>query len=146
MMNSSPVRKLLLGAAMVIVSANCAVGQQDALIEDWTVKVTHYEPPFYPNPAHAGSREGVVVIRIKMDSAGKVIDAVALSGYPDLIVDTLDNAKKWQFEPNARKTAILVYDFRIVGTCTTNNERGDAVFHPPNFTSVTSCRRLPSLP
>jgi TonB family protein len=53
----------------------------------------------YPDEAVRKQIEGNVVIRIVVDSSGKVSDAKALSGPLELFQAALDSVKQWQFEP-----------------------------------------------
>jgi TonB family protein len=96
-----------------------------------------------PRIAATANIQGVVVVRVKLDDKGQAIDAVAISGAGLLILDSLTNARKWSFEPNPQKTAILVYDFRFKGFCPRNtdtNKFSNFVVRPPNFALITGCR------
>jgi hypothetical protein len=86
---------------------------------------------------------GMVVVRVKLDESGKVISSVAVSGPKVLIPDTLANAKKWRFEPNAAKSAVIIYEFVIPeGVCDPNEKSGQDdlfIFRKPNIASISSC-------
>jgi outer membrane biosynthesis protein TonB len=114
----------------------------DSVIYDKDMRVIDREDLRYPPVAHTANIEGVVVIREDLDDHGKVIEALPISGAESLIPGALANAKKWSFEPNSKKTAILVYDFRIEGICHDNTESGQSIYHPPNFITVTTCGRM----
>lgn len=55
------------------------------------------------------------IIAALPNNAGGVTDAVALSGAEALVRDCLENVKKWRFEPNAQKSAVVVYKFGMPG-------------------------------
>jgi hypothetical protein len=78
-------------------------------------------------------------VRVALDHEGKVTDAQALSGAAYLVVDTLQNAKKWRFRPNAHNAAILVYDFQIVGLCPHQLDSSQLILQPPNLALITAC-------
>ena len=115
--------------------------QQDETIYDKDVKVVEYEDMKYPPIAETAHIEGVVVVRVKLDREGKVVDAMAASGNALLKRPCLDNAKKWKFDPNPQNAAILVYNFRLIMYPALCSPEGTSLFilYPPNFASVTGC-------
>jgi hypothetical protein len=138
-----PIR-FLVGASLWMV---CFIGgvsaQTNTTVYDKDVRVVDFADLKYPAVAYTANYQGVVVVRIKLDDHGKPVDAVALSGPELLIHDCVENAKKWRFEPNSQKTVILVYSFRIEGTCHDNTELGQFIFHWPNFATITACGMTP---
>ena len=138
------MRTASLGLLLVWLLANPVSrvrAQQDETIYDADVKVVKYEVMKYPGPAGLQGRRGVVVVRVKLDREGKVVDATAISGDGVLNVYSLENAKKWRFEPNSHNAAILVYNFRLIdlpASCGADYVT-HFVFYPPNFVSVTGC-------
>jgi hypothetical protein len=82
------------------------------------------------------------VVRLNLDDCGKVSDVRAISGQEILTERAMANARKWQFEPNSRKAAVLVYNFRIAtGFC----HSSFSIFEPPNFITVTACPDVASI-
>src|SRR3954462_5359362 len=67
----------------------------------------------YPALAKAARVQGVVVVEAQLDNKGNVVGASAIAGAKPLIPDCLSNIKKWKFKPNSRKTAVIVYEFRL---------------------------------
>jgi TonB family protein len=115
--------------------------QQDETIYDKDIKFVEFEEMKYPNVAGMAHIEGVVVVRVKLDREGKVVDAMAISGNGLLWRASLENAKQWRFEPNSHNNAILVYNFRLIkgpAYCGPDNVT-QFIFYPPNFVSVTGC-------
>jgi TonB family protein len=55
----------------------------------------------YPEEAQRKNIEGKVVLSIVVDAQGKVSDAKALSGPPELVQAAIDSAKQWEFVPPA---------------------------------------------
>jgi TonB family protein len=55
--------------------------------------------PIYPDEALRKNVEGKVVLSIVVDAQGKVSDAKALSGLPELFQAAIDSVKQWEFEP-----------------------------------------------
>ena len=53
----------------------------------------------YPEEALRKNIEGKVVLSIVVNAQGKVSDAKALSGAPELIQAAIDSTKLWEFEP-----------------------------------------------
>jgi TonB family protein len=74
-----------------------------------TLKVLKSPPSEYPNDAVLKHIEGTVVMQIVVDSGGKVSDAKALSGPPELLKAALENIKQWQFEPPAHAPLVTTW-------------------------------------
>jgi len=92
----------------------------------------------YPALARSARIQGVVVVRAKLDSQGKVVDAVGVSGSELLLPSSLENVKKWRFEPNARKSTIVVYNFTIIeGRCSSYSSL--FVLQGANLARVITC-------
>ncbi len=108
--------------------------QRGGTVSDMDMKVLHYEELRYPTLAKSASIQGVVVVQVKLDDKGNVVEAAAISGNPALIgtADCLANAKKWRFQPSAQKTAVIVYNFRLVF-----GAPDQFIFQPPNFATIT---------
>jgi TonB family protein len=124
---------LLAVAAQVRVQA-----QQDTTIRDEDIKVLDFESLKYPVLALQTNYQGVVVVRVKLDSDGKVAEATAISGHKLLIPDCLANAKKWRFQPNASHAAVIVYNFRIRYVRCKSAGRFFTL-ETPNFATITGC-------
>ncbi|HXR33648.1 MAG TPA: TonB family protein [Verrucomicrobiae bacterium] len=119
-----------------VISLTCNSSQEDTPISDKDVHYTSYEEMPYPAFARQTRTEGVVVVRLKLDDHGRVTLAIAVSGHEHLIQGAVENAKKWQFEPNSRKAAVLVYNFRMAsGLCNSTFFN----FQPPDFITVIGC-------
>ena len=82
--------------------------------------------------------QDVVVVGIELDSDGKVSSSSPISGSEDLMPLCLENAKKWHFLPTSLKTAVIVYDFRIVfdGLCA-DSCHSQFLVDAPNFVTIT---------
>jgi TonB family protein len=130
---------LAVSGFMTLGSFGYSFSTPDTAIYDKDVRVINFEDLKYPAVAHSAHIEGVVVIRVELDDQGKVAEALPVSGTESLIPSALANAKKWRFEPNSKRAAVLVYDFRIEGFCRDNGESGQSIYRPPNFTTITAC-------
>jgi len=53
----------------------------------------------YPEEALKKNIEGKVTLRIVVDAKGRVSDAEALTGPPELFQAAIDSVKQWEFEP-----------------------------------------------
>jgi len=113
--------------------------QVDGTIFDKDINVASFENMRYPAIARAANVKGVVVVRVSLDRGGKVTDAQALSGAPYLVIDTVQNAKKWRFQPNAQNAAVLVYDFQIIGFCAHEQDSSQLILQPSNLALITAC-------
>jgi TonB family protein len=60
----------------------------------------------YPDEALEKNIEGKVVLNIVVDAKGRVSDAKALSGPPELFQAALDSTKQWEFEPPAHAPVV----------------------------------------
>jgi outer membrane biosynthesis protein TonB len=128
---------LLLASALVLVPGPVTAQQQEP-VRDEDVKVGHFEDMKYPPAARLAPVQGAVVVKVRLDDEGRVVESTAISGAKYLIPDCLANSKRWRFQPNASKSAVIIYDFRIIqGLC--NSMTSQFTFQPPNFVSVTSC-------
>ena len=129
----------MLAIGLVAVCAfGTARAQQDDTIHDSDLKVLGFEKTLYPHIAMVAHVEGVVVVRVKLDDQGHVVEAVAISGTELLIPGCLTNARKWQFQPNSQKAAIIVYNFRLKGVCG-ERESNQFILQRPNLASITAC-------
>jgi TonB family protein len=137
--------KMTLRAASAIVyllTVNSPVpvqAQQDATISDKEVKVVGYESLKYPALALQTSYQGVVVVRVKLDDSGKVIETAAISGHELLIPDCLANARKWRFQPNAHHAAVIVYRFQLSFAAKCQSEGSFFTLETPNFVTIVDC-------
>jgi outer membrane biosynthesis protein TonB len=107
--------------------------EQPAMISDTDIRITHFDNELkYPRVARLARVEGLVILKLLLDDKGVVSDVVPLSGLPVLIPACVSNARNWQFEPNSKKTVILVYNFSLVP-----NDPGQVTFQPPNFVTIS---------
>jgi hypothetical protein len=141
-MTPTRARALLVISLLVSGLASCYLlaqqNRQEEAVNDEDISVSSFEEMHYPALARVAHRESVVVVQARLDDAGKVASARAISGSRMLIPDCVSNAKKWQFRPNARKTAVIIYEFQLTeGRCDAGKSL--FVFREPNIASVTSC-------
>jgi TonB family protein len=120
-----------------------AVAQQEPVVHDKDIRVVDFVDLTYPMIADSAHTQGVVVVRVKLDDSGKVVQAEAISGADLLIRASVDNAKQWRFEPNSQKAAVIVYNFRIEGFCHPGAAGSQMIFYPPNLAEITACGRNP---
>ena len=75
--------------------------------------------PTYPAIVNAERVQGVVVVRVLVDEAGKVASAEAVSGHPLLRQAAVDAARNTRFSPTllsgkpVKVTGTLTYNFRL---------------------------------
>jgi len=138
-MKESAIRSFSLLLALAATPAGTALAQHDQAIEDKDVKVVQFEDLKYPQLARTAHIEGAVVLRLKLDRNGNVLDVAVLSGNPILAHTSAQSAKDWRFEPNDQNAVILVYNFRLEGLCPRHIESSQLLFYPPNFVAVSSC-------
>jgi TonB family protein len=87
------------------------------MISDMDMEVVHFDDQLkYPALARQARIQGAVVVKVKLDAKGAVVDAAAISGSPMLIPNCLTNAKNWRFQPSSQKAAIMVSRWRIFNT------------------------------
>jgi TonB family protein len=73
--------------------------------------------PQYPPIAKAARAEGSVTIEVKVDGAGRVSSATAMSGHPLLQQAAVAAAKRWEFNPDANtgtRVARLFFMFETI--------------------------------
>ena len=110
---------------------------QDAPIAHDSVRVVYFEPLSYPIRARWKHEQGTVVLRLRLDAAGRVTSSTLISGFESAIPDCLANSKKWHFEPNDEKAVIVVYRFSMEGLCHAPCT-SQFLFHPPNLSTITA--------
>ena len=132
-------RSMRLFVTLLVISSTSYINaQEDTTVNDKDIKIIHFEELNYPTLARVAHIEGVVVIRVILDEQGNVAKAVAISGNELLIGDSLANAKKWKFQPNARKMAVIVYSFTLLlADC--GPVTSFFMLRSPNLATITSC-------
>ncbi len=60
---------------------------------------TKYVKPSYPEAARQAGVQGTVILGVKADEAGRVVDVVVLRSIPLLDQAAIDAAKQWAYEP-----------------------------------------------
>jgi hypothetical protein len=129
-----------LGAiGLLVLAVSYSSAQQEQAVNDEDISVSSFEEMHYPALARAAHRESVVVVQARLDDNGKVVSAREISGSKMLIPDSLLNVRKWRFHPNSNKTAIVVYQFRLVEGRCDPGRNGLFVFREPNVATVTTC-------
>jgi hypothetical protein len=121
---------LLLGWAVHVAPA------QDGPIKDEEFKLQRFAPLDYPVFARTTHVQGIVTVRVELDEGGDVVSATAVSGPGALIQASVSNAKKWGFQPNKTKRAMIIYDYRIEGLCQAPCA-SHFVVRPPNIATIT---------
>ena len=135
------IRSFLLAlCSLTLIYLNCAVAQQNSTVNDKDMSVAEFEDIGYPPFARQTRTQGLVVVRVKLDNNGKVMDAEALSGSELLIPASLANAKKWRFQRNAQHAAVIVYNFRMPhAACKSQSVVSFSILQAPNFVTITGC-------
>ena len=100
---------------MLFLVCGGANAQSNPTISSRDSRVVDFEDMRYPPLARTARIQGVVVIRVTLDDAGRVKNADALSGPALLVEDSLANVRKWRFQPNPEKSAVAVYHFEMPG-------------------------------
>jgi hypothetical protein len=135
-------KRLILGITSMIfvVGLNCLAQQnrQNETVKDEEIVVASFAEMNYPLPARLTHTQGIVVVRVKLDETGKVVSSEAISGAKTLIPDSLSNSNKWRFQAGPSKTAVIIYEFWIEGSCY-SGMNGHFVFRQPNIASITGC-------
>jgi Gram-negative bacterial TonB protein C-terminal len=127
-----------LASLLAIGSWGSVNAQEEPSVSDKDIKIVHFEELNYPTFARAAHIEGVVVVRVILDDRGGVVKALAISGKDPLIPDCIANAKKWKFQPNSRKMAVIVYNFTLpTGSC--GSVTSLFMVQGTNLVTITGC-------
>jgi periplasmic protein TonB len=73
-------------------------------------QVLHKEDPIYPDEAKKAGVSGYVVMNVKIDPKGRVVDVKVLAAPPMLRDSAVDAVKKWTYKPyllNGRAVFVL---------------------------------------
>jgi len=114
------MRAFLCGASAVsalpvIAPASTGVqetpSRQDACRFGQNLKPTKTVPGTYTDEATRKGVEGTVVLCVTVDANGRVTDVTAISGPPELIQQSINAAKQWQFEAPSKAPAAGKIEF-----------------------------------
>jgi Gram-negative bacterial TonB protein C-terminal len=94
----------------------------------------------YPTEALEKRVQGTVILAVKIDASGKVIDAELLAGPALLAAPAAANAKLWTLTPGARSDA-LIYRFEIEHALCADDTRSLFRRRRHNLALVTRVRR-----
>jgi TonB family protein len=136
-MRPSLLQLSLLLVLLVIGPLALVWAQQDVPISDDEMTLVSFANLEYPKLASQALIQGIVIIRAKLSDKGSVIDATALSGADALIPACLENARKWRFRPNPKKSVVIVYKFKVSGALRPGCSH--FMVEPPNFATITTC-------
>jgi TonB family protein len=126
----------LIMSLLAVGSLSYANAQEDKIVNDDDIKITHFEEFNYPTFAHAARIEGVVVVRVILNDRGDVVKAMAISGKEPLIRACIPSVMKWKFQPNARKMAVIVFNFTMpIGAC----DSSLFMLQGANFVTIIAC-------
>lgn len=133
------LRRIVLAVCLAAISPlSCFQAQLEPTINDKDMSVIDFAELGYPPLARQTRTQGVVVVRVRLDNDGKVSEGIAISGPELLVADSVANAKKWRFRPNAHRAAVIVYNFRMpLASC--KSVASFFMFQAPNFATITGC-------
>jgi hypothetical protein len=136
------IRSLFMITLLAFCRSSSAKPQQDQAVTDTgDVNVVRFEEMEYPHLAYYTHLQGPVAVRVKLDEQGKFSEAVAISGLPLLASPSVENVKKWLFKPNASKTALIIYNYKILeGRC--NRDSSLFILQGANVATVLACPPL----
>ncbi|HTV60669.1 MAG TPA: energy transducer TonB [Verrucomicrobiae bacterium] len=133
------VGKLLLLIAILVAGYLHGLNAQDVgTVNDKDIKIVHFEELKYPTFARAAHIEGAVVVRVFLDGQGNAVKAIAISGKDALITDSIANARKWKFQPNTQRTAVIVYIFTLP-TAACGSVTSIFMLQGANIATITGC-------
>lgn len=136
-MKSLSQKSLVIGLA--VIGCICSSwAQEEKPVSDSDVKVIDYTELSYSSIARYAGIQGAVVVRAQIDDQGKVVDATIISGPEVFRLDCLNNVRKWRFEPNPRKSVIVIYNFSLLdGRCKSDSSL--FVLQGRNLATIVSC-------
>ncbi len=134
------IRNVTLLVGLLAVNFLLAISAaENQAITDKDISVVSFEELRYPALALQTRTEGVVVVLVKLDNDGKVVQASPISGSSLLIPDCLANANKWRFRPNSEGAAVIVYNFRLQSAKKCKAATPSFTLLRPNFANITAC-------
>jgi TonB family protein len=82
--------------------------------------VKYFVAPDYPLPARQAAKQGTVIARLGINSAGDVNEVIIQSGDPLLTGPVIQTLKNWKFAPTgATQTASVSVTFALAGNSVT---------------------------
>ncbi len=134
------IKSVLLVVGLFLPCASSPQARQDKQDEPtYAVQLVSFEDIAYPASAKLAKIQGAVVVKVRLDDEGSVVDAFAVSGAKALIPDCLANVKSWKFKPGSGKVAIIVYQFRLVDALCRDDSHSLFLLLRSNFASITAC-------
>ncbi len=128
--------------AAILLCGSLALGSQD----NERASVVRAVPPVFPIPQDGKNAMGAVVVEVKIDSSGKVIDAQTVTGHPALRHVAEKAAQRWVFNESTNaansRSVRLTFMFRLMDEKVADEELVP-VFEPPYRIEVR--RRLPTI-
>ena len=110
-------RRIAVDSHHPVLSLAVLVFAQNDVILNNSIIVLHWEILDYPAAARITHAEGIVVVRVTLDDEGRVVSASPVAGPRLLLTAATDNAKKWLFQANEKKAAVIIYEFKFEGVC-----------------------------
>ena len=127
--------KRWISIAISALTAGFLAAGENATIFNEEIKPLSFATLDYPLVARLTRVQGVVVVRVTLGEDGRVLDSSAISGPEKLIADCVANSKKWRFQPNPGRVAVIVYQFKLEGLCLSGCP-SRTTFWPPNLVTV----------
>lgn len=109
-----PALLLMLALGAASLTATAADGPKPVDMKFSQIVIKHQpEAPTYPAEAKAARIQGTVVVVLTIDTNGKVVDAKAISGPPELQACAVDYARAWEFKPAKVKGKAVPARFKL---------------------------------
>ncbi len=137
-MSRRSIRTLTVVASLITVAATNLRAAQSNVVYDEEIRLNSFVDLKYPSIAQAARIQGVVVVAATLSDSGKVVSVDAISGPRVLVPAASENLKQWTFQPNSKRRVVVIFEFRVNGTC---HDSTGSVFRlrSSNVASITAC-------
>lgn len=129
------MNKKLVGALWLVLMVACSGRTADRAVISAVA-------PIYPPPALAKKVGGEVIVSVRVDEAGHVVDASAVSGNVLLEEASVSAAKEWRFAASYRPSTdhlVFAYEWFEAG----RPFQARTIFAPPNRMTIRAERVAP---
>lgn len=114
---------------LTVASSQVVVGQTDVLP--------------YPEAARRAGIQGAVVLKLRIDEAGKVVGSTVLSGPSALAEYSQENVGIWFYGRGGKsRTDVVVFEYRIEDGLCHDGSSSLTIWRHPGLVSIVTCREV----
>jgi len=122
---------LLLIATLILTASDVLAQTASNHLINPAVVVKAVAPKGYPDIARVMKADGKVVVKVTINSTGKVISTKIISGHLLLYAPSVEAAKQWLFSAAEKKIEERFIELEFIYTHATKKDDAGVFFMPP---------------